>query len=255
MSNYQKLASDLMTSLELSLPPIAVSFCDDVPANVCSFDDVVAAGCVFWQKAATRTFATSTKDHELCAIGVHTHNMSQPSQSHQRELQEVLQAMSGLDYVREEEVAVIPVVQRKVKHVIYGPLSDFPITPEVVLLFAHARQGLIISEAAVRIDQGAPAAMGRPACAVIPQVLNHGNAALSLGCCGARAYLDALSDSIALWAFPASKLEQYCEQITVLAAANKTLTTFHQRRRDDVESGKRPTVRQSFERLSSSRKI
>ncbi len=93
--------------------------------------------------------------------------------------------------------------------------------------------------------------MGRPACAVIPQVLNHGNAALSLGCCGARAYLDVMSESTALWAFPASKLERYCEQIKILAAANKTLTTFHQRRREDVESGKRPTVQQSLERLSS----
>src|ERR1700694_2586359 len=110
MSNYQKLAGDLMSSLELSLPPIAVSFCDDVPANISSFDGVVAAGCVFWQKAATQTFATSTKDHELCAIGVHTHNMSLPARSHQRELQGALQAMSGLDYVREEEVAAIPVV-------------------------------------------------------------------------------------------------------------------------------------------------
>jgi len=40
----------------------------------------------------------------------------------------------------------------------------------------------------------------------------------------------------------------------LLAAANKTLTTFHRHRREDVESGKRPTVRQSLERLSSSRK-
>jgi uncharacterized protein (DUF169 family) len=93
--------------------------------------------------------------------------------------------------------------------------------------------------------------MGRPACAVIPQVLNHGHAALSLGCCGARAYLDALSDSVAMWAFPGGKLDQYCEQIAVLARANKTLTAFHARRREDVESGQRPSVRQSLERFSS----
>jgi hypothetical protein len=37
----------------------------------------------------------------------------------------------------------------------------------------------------------------------------------------------------------------------VLSRANKTLTTFHVRRREDVESGERPTVRQSLERLSS----
>src|SRR5947209_16419977 len=123
MTNYQKLANDLMTSLELSLPPIAVAFSDVVPPNLSSYDDVVPAGCSFWQEAATRTFVTSTKDHELCAIGVHTHNLSQRSPSYQAELREVLEAMSGLDYVRPEEVAAIPVVQREVKHVLYGPLA------------------------------------------------------------------------------------------------------------------------------------
>jgi hypothetical protein len=114
---------------------------------------------------------------------------------------------------------------------------------------------LIITEAAARVDKGVAWAMGRPACAVIPQVLNGGNAALSLGCCGARAYLDALIESVALWALPAGKLEQYCEQIAVLARGNKTLTTFHKGRREDVASGRRPTVQQSLERLSPPHKI
>jgi uncharacterized protein (DUF169 family) len=251
MSNYRKLADDLMHFLDLSLPPISISVSDRIPAGVTSFDGIVPAGCVFWQLAATRTFVTTTKDHELCSIGIHTHHMARPSRSYQRELKQALEAMSGLDYVREEEVASIPVVQHEVKHVIYGPLADFPLDPEVVLLFAHAQQGLILSEAAARVDKGMPPAMGRPACAVVPQVLNHGYAAMSLGCCGARAYLDALSDSIAMWAFPGNKLAEYCEQIAVLARANNTLTTFHVRRRQDIESGQRPTVRQSLERLSS----
>src|SRR5262245_14012454 len=177
--------------------------------------------------------------------------MAEASATRQDELRQTLEAMSGLDYVREEEVAAIPVVQRQVRHVVYGPLADFPLDPEVVLLFAHAQQGLILSEAAARVDKGVPPAMGRPACVVVPQVLNQGSAAMSLGCCGARAYLDALSDSVSMWAFPGSKLEQYCEQIAVLARANKTLTEFHTRRRMHIESGQRPTVRQSLERLSS----
>ena len=251
MSNYRKLADDLMHFLDLSLPPIAISFCDRIPAGISSFDGVVPAGCSFWQLAATRTFVTSTKDHELCSIGTYTHHMALPSPSQQAELKQALEAMSGLDYVRKEEVAAIPVIQHEVNYVIYGPLADFPLDPEVVLLFAHAQQGLVLSEAAGRVDKGMPPAMGRPACAVIPQVLNHGSAAMSLGCCGARAYLDALSDSVAMWAFPGSKLDQYCEQIAVLARANNTLTAFHERRRQDVESGQRPTVRQSLERLSS----
>jgi uncharacterized protein (DUF169 family) len=251
MSNYRKLADDLMHFLDLSLPPIAISFSEYIPTGVTPFNGVVPAGCVFWQLAATRTFVTSTKDHELCSIGVHTHHMAQPSLSYRTELKHALEAMSGLDYVREEEVAAIPVVQREVTHVIYGPVADFPLDPEVVLLFAHAQQGLILSEAAGRVDKGVPPAMGRPACAVIPQVLNQGYAAMSLGCCGARAYLDSLSDSMAMGALPGGKLEQYCEQIAVLARANKTLTMFHARRREDVESGQRPTVQQSLSRLSS----
>lgn len=249
MSDYQRQANQLMTSLDLSLQPIAVAFCDVVPDNVPDFDGVVPAGCAFWQEAATHTFATSARDHERCSIGIHTHNMSETPASQQDELQASLQAMIGLDYVREEEVAAIPVLQREVKHALYGPLADFPADPEVVFLFAHTQQGLILSEAVERVDRGVPPAMGRPACAVVPQVLNHGHAAMSLGCCGARAYLDALSDSVALWALPGSKLDQYCEQIEIFARANKTLSAFHERRRQDVESGERPTVRESLQRL------
>jgi uncharacterized protein (DUF169 family) len=142
-------------------------------------------------------------------------------------------------------------VRREVRHVVYGPLAGFRFDPDVVLLFTHAQQGLIISEAVSRVDKGIPAAMGRPACAVVPQVLNQGQAAMSLGCCGARAYLDLLSDSVAMWALPGSKLHDYCEQIATLARANRTLALFHERRREDVASGRRPTVRQSQELLSS----
>jgi uncharacterized protein (DUF169 family) len=251
MSDYQKLANDLISALKLSQPPIAISFCDVPPPNVPAFNGMVPAGCSFWQQAAAKMFYTSTKDHELCAIGVHTHHMSQPSPSHQSELGDALAAMSGLDYVRAEEVAAIPVVQREVKHVVYGPLAEFRSDPEVVLLFAHAQQGLIVSEAVSRVDKGIPPAMGRPACAVVPQVINKGRAAMSLGCCGARAYLDVLADSVAMWAFPGNKLEQYCAEVVNLARANKTLAAFHTRRKEDVASGKRPTVRQSLERLSS----
>jgi uncharacterized protein (DUF169 family) len=248
--NYQELANELKSSLALSLPVIAVAFCDEIPAGVAPFDGAAPAGCAFWEKAAAGAFATSAPDHALCAIGMHTHNLPHTAAT-ERELKDALQAMAGLDYVRADEVAAIPVAPRRARHVVYGPLADFPTPPDVVLIFADARQGLVIAEAAARVDCGAPAAMGRPACAVIPQVLARGVAAQSLGCCGARAYLDALSDGVALWAFPAAKLENYCKEITTLASANKTLALFHERRREDVEAGKRPTVKESLARLSS----
>ena len=243
-------SEQLVAALELVLPPIAVAFRDSVPDGIAEFDGSAPAGCVFWQEAAGRTFATSAGHHALCSIGIHTMNLSRAPASQPEELQAALEAMTGLDYVRAEEVAAIPVVQREVNHAIYGPLADFPTEPDVVLLFANARQGLVLSEAIGRVDGGVPPAMGRPACAALPQAFNHGRATMSLGCCGARAYLDALSDDTALWALPGSRLDEYCEQIATFASANRTLAMFHERRRADVESGMRPTVQESLQRLA-----
>ena len=248
--NRRTQAEQLVAALELVLPPIAVAFRDSVPDGIAEFDGLAPAGCVFWQEAAGRTFATSAGHHALCSIGIHTMNLSRAPASQPEELQAALEAMTGLDYVRAEEVAAIPVVQREVNHAIYGPLADFPTEPDLVLLFANARQGLVLSEAIGRVDGGVPPAMGRPACAALPQAFNHGRATMSLGCCGARAYLDALSDDTALWALPGSRLDEYCEQIATFASANRTLAMFHERRRADVESGMRPTVQESLQRLA-----
>lgn len=250
MTDFHRQAHLLTTSLDLSQPPVAVAFCDVVPDQLDDFDGVVPAGCSFWQEAATRTFATAAKDHALCSIGIHTHNMTDAPVSQPDQLQASLQAMIGLDYVREEEIAAIPVLQRETKHAVYGPLADFPVDPEVVLLFAHAQQGLILSEAVERVDAGAAPAMGRPACAVVSQALNSGRAAVSMGCCGARAYLEIMTDAIALWALPGGKLDHYCEQIEILAGANKTLSVFHQLRMKEVASGERPTVQETLQQLS-----
>ena len=246
----QSQADRLTEALELSLSPIAIAFPDAVPDGVPEFDGTVAAGCVFWEEAAARTFATSAAHHALCSIGIHTHHLSGAPASQPAELGAALEAMIGLDYVREEEVAAIPVLGREAKHAVYGPLDEFPLDPEVVLLFTDARQSLVLSEAVARVDGGVAPAMGRPACAAVPHAVNGGSAAMSLGCCGARAYLDALSDDVALWALPGSRLDEYSEQIGVLAEANRTLAAFHERRKSDVESGERPTVRESLARLA-----
>lgn len=250
MNSYTTQAEQLKESLRLSLPPVAIAFTDEVPTGITSYEEVAPAGCYFWQEASQKVFSTSAMDHELCAIGVHTHSLAGASEAQPTELMTALGAMAGLDYVREEEVAAIPVLPQPVQHAVYGPLSDFPVDADVVLLFAHAQQSLILTEAAARVDEDIPPAMGRPACAVVPQVANGGRAAMSLGCCGARAYLDALSDDVALWALPGEKLGMYCKEISGLAKSNEVLTVFHERRREDVEAGKRPSMQESLERLA-----
>lgn len=251
MKQQRKGQADRLTeALELSLPPIALAFPDAVPDGVPAFEGTVPAGCVFWEEAAARTFATSAAHHALCSIGIHTHNLSGAPASQPEELGATLETMMGLDYVREEEVAAIPVLAKEARNAVYGPLREFPLDPDVVILFTDARQSLVLSEAVARVDGGVAPAMGRPACAAVPHAVNGGTAAMSLGCCGARAYLGTLSDDTALWALPGSELEAYCEQISVLAGANRTLAAFHEFRKTDVASGERPTVRESLARLS-----
>ena len=251
MNEYAATAQRLTDDLRLSLPPIAVCFTDSPPASVPRYNGpTLPAGCVFWQEAAQGAFATAPSDHRLCAIGMYTHNLeTTPADDADRD--DALKVFAELGYLKPDQIADVPVLQTRPRQVVYAPLAESPLPPDVVLLFVEADQALILSEASQSVDEGVPPAMGRPACGVVPAVQNSGRAALSLGCCGARAYLDKLSPSVALWALPGPRLAEYSEQITQLSRANATLTRFHEIRRNDVAAGATPTVKQSLERMEA----
>ena len=248
--NHNQIAQTLTASIRLTLPPIAICFASKVPAGIKNWTGRAPAGCQFWQEAATEVFATSPNDHDLCGIGTFTHNL-ETTETHETDRRDALRVFSDLGYVREQDIAAIPVLESRPAHVIYGPLATIPLAPDVVLLFGKVDQMLILSEASQQVEGGLPPAMGRPACAIVPQAFNTGRAALSLGCCGARAYLDVLTEDVALWAIPGAKLDLYAERIAVLAKANAVLTTFHQIRRKDVENGKSPTIKESLAAMAS----
>jgi len=250
MTDYAAVSRQLQDALHLSLAPIGIRFADEVPSGVSALGEPVAAGCVFWERAATTTFATSADDHALCAIGIHTHHLAGAPAGYESELKTVLKVMNDMDYVRDEDVARIPVLEREARHVIYGPLAEATEAPDVVMLFADSRDGLVITEAVDQVESAAPPALGRPACALVPQVVNSGRAAASLGCCGARAYVDALTPAVALWGLPGAEVARYADRIGKLAGANATLGKFHELRRADVAAGGKPTVEQSLARLA-----
>jgi len=250
MIDFAAISSALTASLRLTRPPVAIRLTDSVPEGVALWSGSSPAGCRFWQEAMQRTFATAPRDHDLCAIGIHTHNLNR-TESNQADLLSALQVFAALSYVRPEDVAQIPVLQQSPEYVVYGPLAESIARPDIVLLFVHAGQTLILSEAAQQLDRGLTPAMGRPACAVIPQAVNSGSAAISFGCCGARAYLEVLTDDVALFAIPGPKLEAFTARIDALAKANETLNQFHSIRKQQVASGKRPSVADSLAALSA----
>ena len=248
--NPNQVSETLTSSIKLSLPPIAICFTEEVPTGIRNWVGRVPAGCRFWQEAATGVFVTSPKDHDLCAIGTFTHNL-ETTEAHQADRNDALKIFADLGYVREQDLAAVPVLRSQPAYVVYGPLATIPLAPDVVLLFGEASQMLILAEASQQVEGDLPPAMGRPACAIVPQAYNSGRAALSLGCCGARAYLDELTDTVALWALPGSKVDLYAERIAVLAKANAVLATFHRVRRKDVEDGKSPTIKESLAAMAN----
>jgi uncharacterized protein (DUF169 family) len=250
MPDYDIIARTLVDALKLRQPPIAVCLRvgDTVPEGVSTSAPRVAAGCVFWEKAAHGGFATSAADHANCAIGTFTHNLD-VTPAHEIDRRDALAVFADLGYVRAEDIPAIPVLAQRPRHVVYAPLAQSPAPPDVVLLFVRPDQTLVLSEASQSLEGGFTPAMGRPACAVVPQVANTGRSALSLGCCGARAYLDALTDDVAVYALPGTRIGDYATRIAELARANEILTSFHALRRRDIESGAQPTIKDSLARL------
>src|ERR1700694_1198743 len=84
-TNGPDLAERLSDTLNLSAPPIAITFSEDAPAGVEPFDAPmpaatpdgrtgrVPAGGVFWVRAADRTFSTVAADPANCSVGSMTH--------------------------------------------------------------------------------------------------------------------------------------------------------------------------------------
>src|SRR5437667_5014659 len=174
MTDYASIAKTLTESLKLRVAPVAVCLSDEPPQGVSSPSRAAAAGCMFWEWGAKDAIVTSAKDHANCAVGMYTHHMPLATASQQEDLNDCLKVFGDLGYVRPEDLANIPVLKEEAKYVTYAPLVTTPVPPAAVLLFANSRQSLPITEAVQQVQPSVPPALGRPACAVIPQVVNTG---------------------------------------------------------------------------------
>src|SRR6185436_4688128 len=87
-----------------------------------------------------------------------------------------------------EEVPGIPVLPKTPAAVVYAPLGDTPVDPDVVLFSGPAARVMLLQEAATRAGVAATLnTLGRPTCMALPAALAHGMVA-STGCVGNRVY-------------------------------------------------------------------
>lgn len=189
-TTWTDLAASLTDSLKLGVPPIAITFADAPPDGVDRFDAPmseptpdgragrVPAGCVFWMRSTDRTFATVAEDHGNCSVGSVTHGFKTLDEvADKSDVATLLE--SG--WVTMDVVPQIPVVTEKPGAVVYGPLAETPVDPDVVLLRVNGKQLMTISDAwpGLRIE-------GKPQCHIVAMAKEQNAVAASVGCALSR---------------------------------------------------------------------
>jgi uncharacterized protein (DUF169 family) len=228
--SYQTDAKILTSSLGLAHAPVAIAFRPEAPAGVPRVGAPGPAGCSYWRLAATgSTFFTEAADHYNCPVGAHTHGIELPP-ARAKELEAVVSTMVGLQYIGADEVGSIPRRTAPFGVAVYSPLADAPCEPDVVLVRGKARQIMLVAEAARAAGVGPDGgAMGRPACAMIPETVNTARGATSLGCIGNRVYT-GLADDELYFAIPGRRVADVVAKLDTIVTANRELEAYHRAR-------------------------
>jgi len=225
----RKLADDLVNALGLQNMPLAISFTQDPLPGVEPFADAMPepagdgrtgrapAGCVFWMKAAGRTFGTVAEDHANCSVGSVTHGF--------KTLEEVgdksdVGALVGAGWVTPEMFPEIPVVRERYRHVSYGPLRDAAQVPDVVFLRINAKQAMTLSDAfpGLRME-------GKPQCHIIAIAKEQQEPAISVGCMLSRVRT-GMPNTEMTCALPGARLAEAVQQIKTTAAIDGTVANY-----------------------------
>jgi uncharacterized protein (DUF169 family) len=232
-ANWKELERQIGAAVKLARRPVAVTFLDSAPANVAKFSGTEPSGCSFWRLAANgQTFYTLPENHFNCAVGAYTHNIPL-SPEREKETEQTLKMMFELGYVKPEEVPQIPRLAKTPVAILYAPLGDSPVEPDVVLFAARPSAAMLLNEAAGRagVGSGMPA-LGRPTCMALPAAMGHGSI-LSLGCMGNRVYTGLGEDEMYL-VLRGRDLGKVAEALGVIVGANSALQEYAAGRRRDL---------------------
>ncbi|MGH9019365.1 MAG: DUF169 domain-containing protein, partial [Acidimicrobiales bacterium] len=222
-SQWATLAQALTGTLHLAAPPIAITFRPETPADPPAFDEPmsdptpdgragrVPAGCVFWIRAAERSFTTVAADHGNCSVGSYTHGLlSLEEAARHTDVATLLE----VGWVDSEAISKVPSVSTKAAAVTYGPLTEVTDRPDVVLLRVNGRQMMVMSDAlpGLRIE-------GKPQCHIVALAKEHGEVAASVGCALSRARTGMRPDEMTV-AIPGSRLAAVVEAVQRTAAVD-----------------------------------
>jgi len=223
------MAGELQDLLALSVPPIALSFAETEPEAVAPFGatyppatadgrtGAVAASCVFWMHATERAFTTVAADHGNCSVGSYTHGF--------RPLSEIVgnedvQALLSAAWVTPEAAGAIPGLPTKPAAIVYAPLAEAPLAPDLVMLRINAKQAMLLSDAwpELRFE-------GKPQCHIIPLAMTKGDIAVSTGCMLSRVRT-GMSNNELTCVIPAAKVPALLERLRAARQADLAVAAY-----------------------------
>jgi uncharacterized protein (DUF169 family) len=231
--DYQKMEREFSDAFGLKRRPIAISFHDTPPSGVAKFTGTEPSGCSFWRLAVQgKTFYTVPGDHYNCAVGAHTHHMDLP-QERAGELAQTISFMTQLKYIRSEEIPGFARLPKTPGVVVYAPLADTPVDPDVVLFVGQPARMSPLLETASRagVSSSAPF-VGRPTCSALAAALEHG-VVVSSACIGNRVYTDLGDDELYV-AIRGRDLARVAQEAQTIVSANAQLAEYHRSRRKDL---------------------
>jgi uncharacterized protein (DUF169 family) len=114
MPDYRSIEQQFSKTLGLERRPVAVKFQKTPPAGMPNFTGTVPSGCSFW----------------------------------------TLSFMTGIGYIKMEEIPQIPRLPQTPGVVLYAPLGDTPVDPDVVLFAGRPGRIVLLQEAALRAGLG-----------------------------------------------------------------------------------------------------
>jgi len=233
MIDYRSAERQFSEALGLERRPVAVAFLKEPPAGIAKFEGTMPSGCSFWRLAADgRTFYTVASDHYNCPIGSYTHSIALPPER-APELEQTLSLMGTLGYVKMEEVPGIPRLPEAPGAVVYAPLGETPLEPDVVIFAGRPARLMLLGEAALRAGVMAKAPpLPRPTCMALPAALTHG-VVTSSGCIGNRVYTDLGEDELYA-VVPGRELARVADEVQTIARANAQLAEYHRGRRQTL---------------------
>ena len=225
-TELQQLAAQLTEDLELTAPPIQISYLDAPPEGVKEHPGGAPSVCTFFAEGRQKAFFADTKAHEACEIGAFVLGIPPQGELGDR-VMGMLGTMHGEGYLHPNEEAKIPHNAQAPRYVAYGPLGSLPVPPSSVLLFAKPKSAMLAMEAA---PEGPVPMNGRPMCAIVPTLNAGAPVAVSIGCIGSRIYTE-LPDEQMIVGIRGDHLAKFAASVRRIRHANSVIGDENRRRK------------------------